>query len=243
MALRKLTILHEKTMSPTKFPLSIPALKGLTTIEFNKKVTFFVGENGSGKSTLLESIAFQCGFNIAGGTNNNLYDVNSAVSVLGEYIRLSWFPKIHRGFFFRAESFYLFSSYLDQLAKEDPDFKYQGYGGKSLHKQSHGEAFLSLFTNRFGDMGIYLLDEPEAALSPSRQLALLRVIKQLEEKGSQFIIATHSPILLGYPDAEILSFDTTPISKIKYEDTDHYQIMKGFLTRRELYLKELFEND
>ncbi|HBI02562.1 MAG TPA: AAA family ATPase, partial [Paenibacillaceae bacterium] len=196
--------------------------------------------NGSGKSTLLEAIAYQCGFNPAGGGRNNIYELESSEAKLGDYIRLSWLPKITQGFFLRAESFYHFASYLDQLGPAS----YESYGGKSFHQQSHGEAFLSLFSSRFGQKGIYLLDEPEAALSPARQLALLRLIHDLEESGqAQFIIATHSPILLGYPDAQILNFDEVPISAIEYEETNHYFIMKGFLNRREKFLKELFEND
>ena len=201
---------------------------------------FFIGENGSGKSTLLEAIAYQCGFNPAGGGRNNIYELKSSEAKLGDYIRLSWLPKITQGFFLRAESFYHFASYLDQLGPAS----YGSYGGKSLHQQSHGEAFLSLFSSRFGQKGIYLLDEPEAALSPARQLALLRLIHDLDISGqAQFIIATHSPILLGYPNAQILNFDEVPISAIEYEETNHYFIMKGFLNRREKFLKELFEND
>lgn len=216
----------------------------METINFNSEVTFFVGENGSGKSTLLEAIAHQCGFNTAGGGRNNLYSVESSHSALGDHIRLSWLPKINQGFFLRAESFYHFASYLDQLAQEDPTFKYQGYGGKSLHHQSHGESFLSLFLNRFGNRSIYLLDEPEAALSPARQLAFLRIIHELaSQRQAQFIIATHSPILLGYPNAQIFNFDSSPIQEISYEDTEHYQITKGFMNRREKYLEELFRND
>jgi len=130
------------------------------------------------------------------------------------------------------------------LAKEDPTFNYGGYGGRSLHHQSHGESFLALFSNQFRNKGIYLLDEPEAALSPARQLVLLRILRQLTSKGkAQFIIATHSPILLGFPDATIYSFDSAPIEKINYEDTDHYQITKGFLNRTDKFLEELFREE
>jgi predicted ATPase len=204
-------------------PFTVPAIRGMDTLDFDSAVTFFVGENGSGKSTLLEAIAYQCGFNTAGGGRNNAHDVNSSQAALGEYVRLSWLPKVTQGFFLRAESFYHFASHLDQVAKDDPTFNYQGYGGKSLHHQSHGESFLSLFLNRFGGKGIYLLDEPEAALSPARQLAFLRIIHQLERRrNTQFIIATHSPILLGYPNAKIFSFDLSSIENISYEETEHY---------------------
>ena len=247
MFLRKITLLKEKINNPEKYPFSIPTIKNLDTLELKKNITFFVGENGSGKSTLLEAIAYQCGFNPAGGGRNNAYELESSEAKLGDYLRLSWLPKITQGFFLRAESFYHFASYIDQMAIDNPKFRkkiYDSYGGKSLHQQSHGESFLSLFSSRFGQKGIYLLDEPEAALSPARQLALLRLIHDLEKGGqAQFIIATHSPILLGYPDAHILNFDEVPISEIEYEETNHYFIMKGFLNRREKFLKELFEND
>ncbi|GIN60200.1 hypothetical protein J27TS8_01930 [Robertmurraya siralis] len=237
-------MMRERIENPNSYPFSIPSLKYTNLIEFNNPVTFFVGENGSGKSTLLEAISYQCGFNSAGGGRNNNYDVDSSASDLGDYIRLSWFPKTNKGFFLRAESFYHFASYLDELAQEDPTFHYQGYGGKSLHQQSHGESFLSLFTNRFGEEGIYLLDEPEAALSPARQLTFLRVIHELVNKDhAQFIIATHSPILLGYPDAQIYNFDESPIQEIRYEETEHYRLTLNFLTRREKFLYELFRDD
>ncbi|HBV86471.1 MAG TPA: AAA family ATPase [Desulfosporosinus sp.] len=238
MFLRRLIFLNERIPSHKVYPFSINAFQRLETIEFNKSVTFFVGENGSGKSTLLEAIAFKCDFNTAGGSKNNFYEVHSAESALGDFIRLSWAPKIANGFFLRAESLYNFASHIDSLGPS----AYEPYGGKSLHKQSHGESFLSLFVNRFGKQGIYLLDEPEAALSPARQLTLLRIIRDLEQDSqSQFIIATHSPIILAYPGAQILDFDTSPISQTTYENTSHYQITRGFLENRGRYLRKLFE--
>ena len=238
MFLRKMRFINEKIPNPHVYPFSIPAFQGLEMIEFTSNITFFVGENGSGKSTLIEAIAYKCDFNTAGGGRNNFYEVPSSESALGDFIRLSWAPKITNGFFLRAESLYSFASHIDNLGPG----AYKAYGGKSLHKQSHGESFLSIFSNRFGKKGIYLLDEPEAALSPARQLSLLRIIWELELEGeSQFIIATHSPILLAYPGAQILDFDTSPVSQISYEDTSHYQITKGFLENRHLYLQKLFE--
>lgn len=242
--LRSVKVLAEKIHNVHDYPFSIPSIRGLEQLDFHEPVTFFVGENGSGKSTLLEAIAHQCGFNTGGGGRNNYYIFEDTTPALSECIRLSWMPKINQGFFLRAESFFQFASHLDQLAEEDPTFNYEGYGGKSLHEQSHGESFLSLFLNRFGDQSIYLLDEPEAALSPARQLAFLRVIHDLASRGdAQFIIATHSPILLGYPGAQIYNFDASPIGEIAYEDTEHYQITMGFLNRRERYLEELFRED
>ena len=241
--LRRITFLREEVPDMEVYPFTVPAISGMNSLNLNKEVTFFVGENGTGKSTLLEAIAYNCGFNTAGGGRNNLYDVESSDAALGKYIRLSWMPKMNQGFFLRAESFYHFASYLDQLAVDYPSV-YDAYGGKSLHHQSHGESFLSLFLNRFSGKGIYILDEPEAALSPARQLAFMRVIYQLVSRGnSQFIIATHSPILLGYPNANIFSFDSGVIEKVKYEDTEHYQITKGFLERKERYLEQLFLDD
>ncbi|HHY73222.1 MAG TPA: AAA family ATPase [Bacillus bacterium] len=239
MFLREVIKLSEKIKNYNQHPFNISAIRYFERLSFNKNVIFFVGENGSGKSTLLEAIAYQCGFNTAGGSRNNLYELESSEAKLGDYIRLSWMPKVNNGFFLRAESFYTFASHIDELAKEDPRI-YQYYGGKSLHEQSHGESFLSLFKNRFGHRGIYLLDEPEAALSPQRQLVFLSIIHELQ-KSAQIIIATHSPILLGYPNSEIYNFNAAPIELIKYEDTEHYQITRRFLENKNFYLKELID--
>ncbi|MDP5274267.1 AAA family ATPase [Chengkuizengella axinellae] len=239
MYLKEIIKLNEKIKHQNQYPFNISTIKALDTLHLTKNVTFFVGENGSGKSTLLEAIAYQCEFNTAGGSRNNAYELDSSEAKLGDYIRLSWMPKMNRGFFLRAESFYHFASHIDELAKEDPGI-YHAYGGKSLHEQSHGESFLSLFKNRFGQSGIYLLDEPEAALSPARQLAFLSIIHELQ-KHAQLIIATHSPILMGYPNAEIFNFDEFPIKQIKYEDTSHYQISRRFLENRKKILRELID--
>ncbi|MBP1761283.1 MAG: putative ATPase [Firmicutes bacterium] len=238
MFLKSVSLLRENIKSFKNYPFSIPAIKSLDQIEFESMVTFLVGENGSGKSTLLEAIAEQCGFNTAGGGRNNTYEVHAAKSALADYIRLSWMPKITNGFFLRAESFYHFATHIDEV----DDTGFSSYGGRSLHQQSHGESYLSLFMNRFKGKAIYLLDEPEAALSPSRQLAFLRILHDLSRSGeAQFIIATHSPILMGYPDSVILNFDDSKINEIEYEMTDHYQISKYFLQHREKVLADLFE--
>jgi predicted ATPase len=239
MYLREVIKKTEEIPNDKQYPFNIPAIQQLDRLSFHKNVTFFVGENGTGKSTLLEAIAYQCGFNTAGGSRNNLYELESSEAILGEYIRLSWLPKINHGFFLRAESFYNFANHIDEIAEEDPGV-YQYYGGKSLHEQSHGESFFSLFQNRFGRPGIYLLDEPEAALSPQRQLVFLSIIHELQ-KSAQVIIATHSPILLGYPNADIYNFNTAPIELIRYEYTEHYQITRRFLENRNFYLKELID--
>lgn len=235
MFLRSLTLLDIPRADRSAYPFTIPAIRDLQSLEFRSNVTFFVGENGSGKSTLLEAIADQCGFNPAGGGRNNTYEVDASHAVLSGHLRLSWLPKVTNGFFLRAETFYHFASHLDTMPES---LRY--YGGRSLHKQSHGEAFLSLFKHRFGKKAIYLLDEPEAALSPARQLSLLRIMKELEVEA-QFIIATHSPILLGYPGACILNFDAAPVAEIRYEETMHYIITRRFLENRKHVLNELFE--
>lgn len=234
MYLRSLEMINRPEAA--EYPFQIPAIRQMTSLTFGSNVTFFVGENGSGKSTLLEAIAYQCGFHTAGGSRNNLYEVDASHAGLGDYVRLSWLPKITNGFFLRAETFYHFASHLDTMPES-----LASYGGKSLHKQSHGEAFLSLFKHRFGRKAIYLLDEPEAALSPARQLAFLRIIKNLEHEA-QFIIATHSPILLGYPSAQILNFDEPPVREIRYEDTLHYIITRRFLENRDKVLGEVFHD-
>ncbi|TSB46054.1 AAA family ATPase [Alkalicoccobacillus porphyridii] len=244
MYLKKIKLLREKISNSRDYPFSISSIKNLDELNLTKAVTFFVGENGSGKSTLLEGIADKCDFNVAGGGRSNIYDVHASQSALGDYLRLGWMPKIGNGFFLRAESFYQFASHLDQLKQDDPSYNYDRYGGRSLHEQSHGESFLSLFKNRFEGKALYLLDEPEAALSPARQLAFLRVIHDLATKNeTQFIIATHSPILLGYPDADIYSFDEHHIDLIDYEMTDHYQITHYFLQNRERMLWELLKEE
>ncbi|MBV8389884.1 MAG: AAA family ATPase [Mucilaginibacter sp.] len=223
----------------------IPSLgKGLQ-LSLNSNVTFFVGENGSGKSTLLEGIAEQCGFSLRGGNrNHNLnigYRFEGYESPLARYVRLGWTPRrINDGFFMRAESFFNFASYIDELARDDHRIL-NAYGGKSLHQQSHGESFLALFNNQF-ESGIYILDEPEAALSPSRILAFMSVINELEKKGrAQFLIATHSPILICYPGATIYQFDERGVQETNYENIEHFYLTKSFLDNPSLYLRHLMD--
>ena len=240
--LKKVELQRDLISSYNQYPFSIPTIKSLNQLEINNQITFFVGENGSGKSTLLEAIADKCGFNTAGGGRNNYYDVHRSEAALGEFIRLSWWPKLTNGFFLRAESYYDFAAHIDKLAEQDPR-AYNAYGGSSLHEQSHGESFMSLFSNRFNGNAIYILDEPEAALSPQRQLAFLKIIHDLIQEGdSQFIIATHSPILLGYPNATIYNFDEEIIQQVEYEETSHYQLTKYFLENREGFLKTLLDD-
>lgn len=231
----KNSILEEDT-----YYKEIKALKGLETLKFSENITFFVGENGTGKSTLLEGIAIRYGFNPEGGSKNFNFSTSDTHSNLYEHITLVKNAKIAKdGYFLRAESFYNVATEIDLINEIDHALNF-AYGGKSMHKQSHGESFLSLIVNRFHGNGLYILDEPEAALSPNRQLSLLVRMKELVDQNSQFIIATHSPILLGISNSEIYSFDNDNIRKITYEETESYKITKLFLENRELMLHNLF---
>lgn len=206
------------------YPFSLPAVKELGTLKLHPKVTFIVGENGSGKSTLLEAIATAWGFNPEGGTKNFNFGTRQSHSELHEALTLvKGIKRAKDGFFLRAESFFNVATEIENLGVGD------SYGGRSLHEQSHGEAFFALMTNRFGGNGLYILDEPEAALSPSRQLAMLVRMHELIAKNSQFIIATHSPILMAYPEADIYQIDDSGLVRTAYEETEHFLVTKAFL--------------
>lgn len=228
----------------TRYPFNLPAVRELDVLRLHPKVTFLVGENGSGKSTLLEAIAVAYGFNPEGGGRNFSFGTFDSHSELHEFIRLSRsIRKPRDGFFLRAESFFNLASEIDRLDAE-PGLGAPiigSYGGTSLHQQSHGESFFSLMMHRFGGEGFYLLDEPEAALSPQRQLAMLSRLHDLVRGESQFVIATHSPILMAYPDAQIYSFSDNGIEVVKYEDTAHYQVMHDFLANPKRMLDILLE--
>ncbi len=249
MFLRDIQFLWDRVPSRERrgYPFHLPAYQGLERLELHQPITFFIGENGTGKSTLLEAIASLCEFPKSGGEMQAEEHSEAHDFPLDQVLRLSWMPKVRNGFFLRSETFYNFATLLERRER-DIDFMgnpYGRYGGKSLHQRSHGESFLALFQNRFQERGnaIYLLDEPEAALSPMRQLTFLRVMKTLvDTKRAQFIICTHSPILLGYPGADIFSFDEAPIRKVAYEDTPHYTVTKSFMNRRDVMLRELFED-
>ncbi|HIU77499.1 MAG TPA: AAA family ATPase [Candidatus Pelethocola excrementipullorum] len=223
----------------------IPALHFDDSIVFDHKVTFFVGENGSGKSTLLEGIAVAYGFNPEGGTKNYNFTTYDSHSELYHSIRLTKGIRRPQGsYFLRAESFYNVASKAEDYRDNEPiEVYYARYGGKSFHQQSHGESFLALIQGNFVGNGIYLLDEPEAALSPQRQLTLLLEIDKLTRQGAQFIIASHSPILLGLPDAQILSFDEGEIQPCDYVETESYQVTEMFINNREYFLKRLLSNE
>jgi len=224
------------------YPFSLDIIKNLKEIRFPTQVTFIVGENGSGKSTILEAMASKVGFGKEGGSkhiNFNTSDAEHASQTdkLASAFGMSWRMKPMDGYFFRAESFFNVASYIDTMGAKGQI----PYGGKSLHHQSHGEGFLSFFNNRVGDGGFYIFDEPEAALSPQRQLALLGIIHDAcKNPLSQFVIATHSPILLAYPGATIYSCDGKRLERIEYRDTKHYEITKGFLDNPQQYMRHLF---
>ena len=226
---------------------AIPAVRWLQThrLALNAPVAFLVGENGSGKSTLLEAIAVACGFNAEGGTRNFTFSTRETHSQLGEYLTVAKRRYPRDGFFLRAESFYNVATNIDEM-DEAPSFSprlIDSYGGVSLHAQSHGESFLALVQNRFGGQGLYLLDEPEAALSPSRQLTLLGEMHRLVERNSQFIIATHSPMLMAYPGARIYLLSEDGIGETAYRETEHYQMTRRFLEDPERMFHYLFEED
>ena len=222
---------------------SLPVVRYLkkNRLVFEKPVTMFVGENGSGKSTLIEAIAVLWGFNAEGGTKNFMFKTEDSHSDLNEYMRISRGGKRAKdGFFFRAESFYNAATYLNYLERELPGIL-NYYGGISLHNQSHGESFLACMENRFSGNGIYILDEPEAALSPSKVMRLMCLINELVKKDSQFIISTHSPILMTYPGADIRQITENGISKVNYTETDHYIVTKSFFENPERMLSYLLE--
>ncbi len=215
----------------------IPSLQGTTELKFNNTVTFFVGENGSGKSTLLEAIAVSYGFNPEGGSTNYSFSTYDSHSRLYDAVKL--YKGIRRakwGYFLRAESFYNVATAEEEYSK--------GPGGRPMHyhERSHGESFLALVRD-FRGGSLYLLDEPEAALSPQKQLELLLEIRRLSENGAQLFVATHSPILLGYPGAEILSFDGDGIHSVAYRDTESYRITHAFLTRYDRMIRDLFPEE
>lgn len=227
---------------------NLPAVQQLAQmgeLSFNNPVTFLVGENGTGKSTLLEAIAVASGFNAEGGTRNFTFSTSPTHSDLYRHLTISKRAHSKDGFFLRAESFYNVASNIDEMdaAPSLGGHVIDSYGGVSLHKQSHGESFLSLVQNRFGGNGLYLLDEPEAALSPVRLLTLLVEINALVKKNSQFIIATHSPILMAFPGAEVYELTEDGIRSVDYRQTEHYQMTRRFLENPEKMLHYLLNEE
>jgi len=236
--LKKITLLREKVEDWKRYPFCVPVIRNLESLLFPARITFFAGENGSGKSTLLEAIAAHYGFGREGGTRNftvNTTDSNQSVDPLIRALRLSFDKRTGEGFFLRAESFFNAASYVDQLGLAEY------YGGRSLHERSHGESFFTLLQEKFRRNGLFLLDEPEAALSPQRQLAFLVLVHDTlrKYKDAQFIISSHSPILLGYPEAQIISFDHEKLQEIPYEELPAVQIARRFLNSRDSFLQNL----
>ena len=220
----RIELQRDKVPSFDQYPFNLPAIRLLDHIEVHPKVTYFVGENGSGKSTFLEAIAVALGFNAEGGTKNFRFGTRNSHSDLHKFLRIVKGSKRARdGFFLRAESFFNVATEIENLGVGSH------YGDVPLHEQSHGESFLALMTERFGGHGIYILDEPEAALSPQRQLAVLSRIHDLVLESSQFLIATHSPILMAYPECTIYLCDKEGIGRVAYEDTEHFQVTRDFL--------------
>lgn len=238
--LQSASLLPNAVIDLERYPYTIPAIRDFVQMDFHPDVTFFVGENGSGKSTMLEALAVALGFGKDGGTRSvRITQESDRESGLHAHLRLSKsYKKPDDSYFLRAESFFNVASYMDTM----PDYL-GSYGGKSLHAQSHGEAFMATLLHKLKGKGLYLFDEPEAALSPSRQLAALTVIHQLVQDDSQMIIATHSPILLAYPNAKILMFSGGGIHEVAYEDTEHYAVTRDFLNNYPRRLEQLFEED
>jgi len=239
MRLKRVSLLREQIARWDAYPFNIPAIQSLKSLEITSRVCFFVGENGAGKSTLLEAIADHYGFGLEGGNRNfspgTTASVNS-IKPLARVLRLSFTKRTGAGFYLRAESFFNVASHVDGAGASN------SYGGKSLHDQSHGESFLSLLQNRFTRSGFYLMDEPEAALSPQRQLSFLVLLHDLVTKNNdiQFVIATHSPILLAYPEAQILSFDGGKVHQITYRESQPFQLVSRFVAAPERYINALF---
>lgn len=241
----RVEILRARVAEPDRFPFTLPAIAGLESLELHPKVTFIVGENGSGKSTLVEAIAVAAGLNPEGGSRNFIFSNRASHSNLHSAMRLVRGPKRPRdSFFLRAESYFNLATAIETLdAEPGPGAPIlPGYSSRSLHEQSHGESFMALLENRFRGNGFYVLDEPEAALSPTRQLAMLSRMKALADKRSQFVIATHSPILMAYPDAWIYRIGPAGLERVAWADTEHVRVTRDFLLRPDAFLRHLLED-
>ena len=236
MHLKRVDLYPEKYPTKEHYPFNLNIFHETKSISFDSPVTFFVGENGTGKSTLLEALTHRCGIYIWGNVERRRFKVNLYEQRLWEAIDVEWTNGPVRGSFFASQVFRNFAQILDEWASADPGaLKY--FGGKSLVTQSHGQSLMSYFRARFKIKGIYFMDEPETALSPKTQLDLLKVLKEMGQAGhAQFIIATHSPILLACPGAKIYCFDHAPVKQVDYEETDQFQVYKNFMEDRNKYL-------
>ena len=238
--IRAIEVAHEADPRRNEYPFSIPALAGLERLELDPCVTFLAGENGSGKSTLIEAIAVAAGLNPEGGSQNFNFSTRASHSPLHDALRvIRGAERPSTSYFLRAESFFNVATAVDRSEAEERGLL-DAYGGVSLHEQSHGESFLALVNHRFRGRGLYFLDEPEAALSVRGCLALLARMRELAEEGSQFVVATHSPLLLAYPGASIYALTDAGIESVDYEDTEQYQLTRSFLEDRERFFRHLF---
>jgi predicted ATPase len=241
--LRTVSLKPDPTRNSAEYPFSIPALRGFQKLDFHPDVTFIIGENGTGKSTLLEAIAIAWGFNAEGGSRNFNFSTRASHSELCKHLRLTKsYARPRDGFFLRAESYFNVATAIEGLDRDGGGMGkplIDAYGGRSLHEQSHGESFFALAMDRFRGKGLYVLDEPEAALSPMRQLALLRRIHHLVARRSQFIISTHSPILIAYPSAKIILLSESGMEETRFEETEHFIVMREFVSDPKAALEQL----
>ncbi len=238
--IKKITLERDRIEDFSKYPFNIEVIKNFEELEITKPVTFLIGDNGIGKSTFIEALAISLGLNPEGGTENFSFKTADTHSALSNYLRVPFYDKPKTKFFLRAESFYNFSSEVQRLVEEDGFYSlYNSYGG-NLHECSHGESFINLVKNRFTDKGLYILDEPEAALSPERQMTLLCLIDDLVKQGSQFIIATHSPILISYRNGQILDLNDN-FKITDYKDTMIYRVYKMYLDDPDSMQHRLFD--
>lgn len=231
----RVTLLRDKVPTFDSYPFSLPVVRTLESIDLHPRMTFLVGENGSGKSTLLEAMAMALEFNAEGGSRSFDFRTRETHSELHEFLRIGKGVRPRDAYFLRAETWYNVATKIDDLGVD------YAYGGRSLHAQSHGESFMTLLKERLLGDGLYLLDEPEAALSPTRQIEALQRFHELILKGSQFVIATHSPILMAYPDALILQCTPSGLRPVRYEDTEHFRVTRDFLLHRDKVFDILLE--
>lgn len=244
--IRSIHRIPSDTPAPDAYPFNIPVVRSFQQLDLHPAITFLIGENGSGKSTLLEAIAIKLGLNPEGGSRDHQMNLRATHSPLHEHLRVEWTfgRRPSDWWFLRAESFYTVATEVELVQEETPSpMPYLAYGGKSLHAQSHGEAFLSLLSNRLQGNGVYLFDEPESALSPQRQLSVLTLLHRLVYHRSQLIIATHSPILLAYPHSRIYECGEEGLREVAYQDTEHYRITRDFLNTHPRMLDLLLEEE